>query len=438
MNSRRPSRLFAGILAGLFFCASGTLAGGQAAADGATKLVNLRFTGLSHFTNEQADEVAGLRQGQMVTPGDLQSSAGRLAQSGGFASVNFKYSTNAAGMSAEFTVAEVQNLLPCVFDNFVWFSDDEIGQALRKSVPLYGGAVPEGGPSMDQISDALRALLQSKSIPGDVQRVAVAQLGGPVSAMSFRVTGVSVSIRTLSFPGANEVHDSDLQKAAAQELGRDYFVSEVETFDQVALVPVYRHEGYYRASFGVPTPKVQDSTTPGTTAVSVTIPVKEGAQYSWDAAHWSGNQAISSSDLDHLLGMTSKEIADADKIDLGLSAITKAYGTEGYIDAAINPRENIDDANLLVSYDVAVKEGVQYHMGQVTFAGVSDKDAQKLASQWQLKPGAVYNNDYALSDFMKKSSWPKPPNGKPPVIKLVLKRNPQTATVDVTLTLGGQ
>lgn len=407
----------------------------QAPTSSLTKLVSLKFDGLVHFTDSQATAVSGLHENQIVSMHDLQLAADRLAQSGGFANVGFRYSTSADGISVEFSLTENQNLIPCVFDNFVWFSDAEIDQALRENVPLYGNTVPEGGPTMDQISAALRVLLQSKSISGDVQRIGIGQLGGKLSAMSFREVGVPIYIREVSFPGADATREKELLSASAQLIGRDYVASETDSFSSVALVPLYRHEGYFRVKFSPPTAVIQSPSAPGSVAVSVAIPVQEGPQYRWDAPHWTGNQTMASSDLDKTLGMVSKEVADADKINKGFESIRKAYSAAGYIDAAIVPSEQINDADLTVSYNVKIEEGIQYHMGQLSFVGASDKDARKLAGEWELKPGAVYNGEYFQTIFLKKASWPKSPDGKAISISQVLKRNPQTATVDLTFTL---
>lgn len=400
-----------------------------------TRLVNLKFNGLSHFTDSQAAAASGLHVGQSVGVDDLNGAANKLAQSGGFTHVAYRYSTDATGIAVQFDLSENQNLLPCIFDNFVWFSDDEIDQALRKSVPLYGKTVPEDGPTMDQISSALRGLLQSKSIPGDVEKLPLGAIGGSVQAMIFRVAGVSIHVKAVSFTGGSSHSVPELKSTLGQLVDQSYSNSDIQAFAETALVPIYRHHGFFRVTFGRATPTIQNSQSPGEVQVALSIPIQEGQQYSWGGAQWTGNQILKSEDLDRLLGMKPNEIADGDKITAGLQAVANAYSVQGYIDAAVQRHENIDDAALLVSYDVAIAEGIQYHMGQITFVGVPDSASKRLTGEWQLKPGAVYDGTYFQTQFMKKASWPGLYGNEGAKIGMALKRNPQTARVDVTITV---
>ena len=66
---------------------------------------------------------------------------------------------------------------------------------------------------------------------------------------------------------------------------------------------MYRHVGRLRAKFSEPTAVLETASPACKGGVSLTIPVKEGAVYSWEKAEWSGNQAVSSTELDEALGM---------------------------------------------------------------------------------------------------------------------------------------
>jgi outer membrane protein assembly factor BamA len=398
-------------------------------------LVSLKFAGLAHFSDAQVTALSGLKIGAPIAADDLKAVANRLAQSGAFDNVSYKYDSNASGMRVEFDVVETRHVIPCVFENFIWFSDSELAQALHERAPLYGDVVPINGPTLDEISDSLRSLMKAKQLPGSVDRIPITDRTGKVAAMSFQVTGVSMPIRELSFPGATAGRDANLRKAASELIGRDFSASEISTFVSVSLVPFYRRQGYFRAHFNRAQATLKDTVSQTVFDVSVSVPVAEGAQYYWDGALWTGDDAITSGDLDQLLALKRKERADGDAIDAGLQAISQAYAVRGYLDATLHPKENLDDAKHLVSYDVAVTEGIQYHMGDVAFAGVSDSDAKRLAGEWQLRSGDIYNAAY-LGDFEKTAAWPRPPAGKTKnATSVSLKRNPQTATVDVTFTV---
>src|SRR5688572_17007623 len=62
-----------------------------------------------------------------------------------------------------------QQPLPCVFDNFVWFKDQEIIDEIRKDLPSFDGSAPEAGDSINKILAALKRMLKSKNLPSEVE-----------------------------------------------------------------------------------------------------------------------------------------------------------------------------------------------------------------------------------------------------------------------------
>ena len=94
-------------------------------------------------------------------------------------------------------------------------------------------------------------------------------------------------------------------------------------------------------------------------------------------------------------------MANQEKIDAGLTAIKRAYDTRGFIEAAVKPKEILDDTARLTIYNVAVDEGAQFHLGMVHFEGLPELASKELIKSWQLKPGDVYDASYP-SAFVSK------------------------------------
>jgi outer membrane protein assembly factor BamA len=324
-------------------------------------------------------------------------------------------------------------VLPCIFDNFVWFSSDELDRALRARVPFYDGTVPERGTVKEQTSAALQSLLQSNGFSGTVDSIAFSErIGGPINALSFRVNGISIPVRTIHFPGASAVSDSELGAGAAEIIGKDYSASDVGLVASVSLVAMYHRKGYLRAHFDPPQAKI-DSAGQAASSVPVTVvmPVTEGPQFRWDGATWAGNKQFSSADLGSLLAMRPQEIANQEKIDAGLVAVTSAYAKQGFIDLTIRPQVSLDAATQRVTYRILVDEGVQFRMGQVHFRGLPDKLTAEFAKKWQLQSGQIYDGTYAM-EFMKKIVYPKLAEMRPPATASIrIERDTANATVDL-------
>jgi outer membrane protein assembly factor BamA len=363
----------------------------------------MKFTGLNRFSETQAGKATGLRTGDSVTQAQLAAAVDKLTKSGAFENVSFRYSTNGNSLNVEFQVVEISRLLPCVFDNFVWFSDAEVDKALRDRVSFYAGGVPESGTTSEDVRVALRDMLRANGIPGDVTVIpSIAGLGQPVSAFVYSVTGVQMPIRSIRFAGNAAIPASSLQAASSQMIGRDYSVSYVSQFAGAGLAPLYRKQGYLRARFQKPEGSPLHSNNSGPVQeVSVSLSVEEGQEFYWEKAEWMGNRVFTSEELDRLLGMKPKEVANQEKIDAGLTAIKRAYDTRGFIEAAVKPQEILDDAARLTTYNVAVDEGAQFHLGMVHFEGLPEVASKELIKSWQLKPGDVYDASYP-SRFVSK------------------------------------
>jgi outer membrane protein insertion porin family len=209
-------------------------------------------------------------------------------------------------------------------------------------------------------------------------------------------------IRSVRFAGNAAIPASSLEAASSQMIGRDYSESYVSQFAGAGLVPLYRKQGYLRARFQKPDGKpLRSNDTSPVQDVAVVLSVDEGPEFYWEKAEWNGNRVFTSEELDRLLGMKPKEVANQEKIDAGLTAIKRAYDTRGFIEAAVKPKEILDDTARLTTYNVAVDEGAQFHLGMVHFEGLPELASKELIKSWQLKPGDVYDASYP-SAFVSK------------------------------------
>src|SRR5262249_9233679 len=113
--------------------------------------------------------------------------------------------------------------------------------------------------------------------------------------------------------------------------------------------------------------------------------------------------------------------------------ISGVYGKKGYLRALLKPEPVFDDARRLVTYQVALTEGPQYRMGQVTIAGLPEDDARRLKEAWELKTGDIFSTSYtgAFLNKVARAGLIKQSQGLRPVPEL--KRDDQRLTVDVVV-----
>src|SRR5215213_370390 len=398
------------------------------------KVAKIETEGLQALTTETVIATSGLKIGDTFSVEAIDAAAERLLSSGLFKKVGYRTRNLSGNVTITFQLEEAKGQLsPVVFDNFIWFTDEELAAAIKREVPSFNGSAPDIGNTNDAIKKALQNFLAERKIPGEVE------YNLSEYEHVFRVAGVPMKICTLHFPGAQTVPEEKLIQATRSSMDPDYSRQSAVTFPKYGLYAIYRELGHLRASFGAPV--VKPVTNGDCEGVDLTIAVNEGAKYSWARAEWSGNQVVTAKELDDTLGMKAGEVANGKKFDKGLHECEEAYGNYGHIQAHMNPTPEFDDAAQKVTFKIAVNEGPQYHMGTVEFKGFSADDAFILGKKWGLKSGEVYDRSYVSRFFrdngreiMTRIGQERQSQGKP-LPNLNTRETPDRQTLIVNLTI---
>src|SRR5215213_217988 len=400
------------------------------------RIAKIETEGLQTLTTEAVIASSGLKIGQTFSVDAIDAAAQRLVDSGLFKRVAYRTRNVGANVTITFQLEEAKGQsAPVAFDNFIWFSDEELTAAIKREVPSFNGSAPDIGNTNEAIKKALQNLLAERKLPGRVEYNLTER------EHLFRVEGVPMTICTLHFPGAQSVSEEKLIQAARSLMDPEYSRQSAKTFPQYGLYPIYREVGHLRASFGLPVAKPE--TSADCEGVDLTIPVTEGAMYSWARAEWSGNKVLAAKELDDMLGMKSGEVANGKKFDKGLSEVQKAYGKHGHVQVRMNPTPEFDEAAPKVTFKIAVDEGPQYRMGKVEFKGFSPVDAALLAEKWGLKSGDVYDQSYGgrflridAGEMLSRIVKERQSQGKPvPSLGTLERPDAQTLVVNLTIEI---
>src|ERR1041385_5229602 len=317
------------------------------------KIAGIETVGLETLTTESVIATSGLKIGDTFSVEATDAAAERLVSSGLFKKVGYRTRTAGSNVTITFELEETKGQSsPVVFDNFIWFSDEELAAAIKREVPSFNLSAPDIGNTNEAIKNALQNLLAERKLPGQVEYFLAEH------AHLFRVTGVPMKICTLHFPGAKNVSEEKLIQVTRSSMDQEYSRQSAKTFPKFGLSPIYRELGQLRASFGAPLAKPQ--TNGGCEGVDLTISVDEGAVYSWAKADWSGNQVLSAKELDDALGMKPGEVANGKKFDKGMNEVQKAYGKHGRIQALMKPTPEFNDASPEVTFKIEVNEGPEF------------------------------------------------------------------------------
>ena len=352
-------------------------------------LARIVVTGSQRYREDDVVRATGLAVSTQVTADDLQNAANRLGNSGAFASVQFLFKpvVGGKGVEADFQVTDAEKYLPAVFENFVWFSDQELQAAVHQAVPLFKGELPSSGSMADDVSVVLAKFLASKGLPSEISYIMSANFGGPPTAYKFKVAGANLKIRDVVLTNATHLAPEQLAKAVEPLKGTEYLRSDVAVVLEKNLSPIYQQRGYLKFAINDIKPKVDDKSQ-----VTIETTLSEGEQYRLGGVSWSGNTLISSDELAKRITLKPGSPVDALQLDRDLSQVRKLYGKFGREAVIIKPVPAF--VNDTVNYAFQVTEGDLYHMGKLEIQGVESEQAHKLEQVWKLAEGAPYDATY--------------------------------------------
>ncbi len=265
---------------------------------------------------------------------------------------------------------------------------------------LFDGSLPVSGSITDQVAKGLQAMLDGRKLSGTVEYIPTTGMGGgPVEAVTYKVSGLPIHIKDTDFPGAQSGELPLLQAAAKPLADQDYSRSMLRAQEQYNFLPVYLSRGFLKAEFADSQARVLQQSNPGLILVDAMFPVTPNRQYKLAEIQWQGNTAFASDKLQPLIHLRPGEPANAVQLDNDVKAVKQLYGTRGYIAASVAVSPRFDDASSLVHYVLELREGEMYRMGSFEVQGLDPDATRAISRVWKLQSGDPYDASYIEKQF---------------------------------------
>jgi len=387
-------------------------ASGKSSPPSPDKLIAVKATGTTRYTDKEILAASGLQIGQNAADGDFREAARLLGNSGMFGDIVYSFTSSGSGVKLELQLTDVDKskLVPAHFDNFVWFTEDELTAELRQRVPLFKQLLPIAGNLSNHVSETLQVLFTERHLPGRVDFLREGdESGGPPRSIDYHVQEVTIRIHGIEFPGASPEQAALLESAARRVIGAEYSRSGLAAVAKFDLLPVYLQRGYLKAAFGTASARVvsqpppsADTQSPEDVEVDASIPVTPGKAYATSGVSWKGNSAVVTSELAPLLHLTPGQPADAVRLLREVESATRLFRSRGYMTVQIKADAQIDDEKSTVHYDLGVVEGDQYKMGELEINGLDTQSKARMIAAWTLREGQPYDGDY-LKKFLSET-----------------------------------
>jgi outer membrane protein assembly factor BamA len=155
----------------------------------------------------------------------------------------------------------------------------------------------------------------------------------------------------------------------------------------------YADEGYAAAKA-----HVSRSGDPVATAEAIDVPfsatIEEGKLYKLGSIHLPPDAPLTQAEIDKAFGQ-HVNIAKGQTLRATWFTIASKYKSKGYLDCAVIPHPEFDEASGSVNYTVEVNPGPVYHLAFVKFENVSDELRVRMMRIWQMLPGDPFDEGYA-------------------------------------------
>lgn len=368
---------------------------------GSYTVAEVHASGSHRYSDAQIAATAGLKPGDPVNSPALQEIADEMAGLGIFSRVNFRFTVknNRAIVNFELEDAPV---VPVIFENFPWFSDQEITDEIRTAVPLFDGVAPKGGTLLDEITDALKKKLASRGIQANVEHMLLAEPSTDGAIMQFRQDGQSFTVASLSFSDPAAQNSEKLHDRLTDLVGKNFSRFALELFENEQVRPIYLSAGQIRVTFGAPVVHLNgDGNHKGPATVDIQVPIDPGPVYRLSGVTWTGDMAIDQASLAKLIPLKEGDVADGMRLASGWQQVELEYAHRGYINAKVEAVPQFDNARRTVAYNVKITEGPEYRMGELVVTGLSLDAERSVRNAWRLPPGQVFDKTYVDSMLAK-------------------------------------
>jgi len=391
------------------------------------KIGKLTFKNPGPYDQAGLEATTGLRAGLPLDETILQQADQKLMDTGLFEDAQATLNGNVSSVTVTFTLTPVapEKLLPVRFDNLVWWSPEELTAAIRQSVPLFHGSLPEAGNLGDAVEAALQSLLTAKGIaePKVIHETAEPTAASPIRSITFALASPEVQLHSVSL--RSTTLDPKLE---ASLIGRPYNEASLVS----ALLTSWRNGGYLGASL------TNITRTPTASAnvihVDFAASVQPGDIYHVASIHFAGTGVFSADAFSKAATLKPGDLASQKALAETLAPIHAAYHAQGYMNAAVLATPTLDTTAHTAAYEVTVTPGAQFTLRSVHPNGLNPQQAAAFQTVWKLHPGDLYNPD-AIESFLLHNIAVPPFKGMSALYKATAE--PDTNQVDLVINFSG-
>ena len=353
---------------------------------------SLQVEGNRNYTQAQILAVAGLKIGQLAGKADFEAARDRLAATGVFETVGYKFgpSGNKNGYAASFQVVEAQPAYPIRFGD-LGVSSQQLTDYLRAKDPLFAPRLAATKTVLERYQGWIQEYVTAHH--GKDKVIARVMAVGPDRfVILFRPERSEPSIAEISFEGNKVIPTTALQDAIAEvAIGVPYSEQLFRQYLNASVRPLYDARGRVRVAFT----KIAVEKAKDVQGVAVKVTVDEGGTYNLGIVQIEGAPHFTRTGLFKTAKFKPGGLADFDEIGKSVDRIKKMLAHQGYVRNDVRIERQIDDAKKIVNLVLHIDEGPQFLFGKLYIQGLDLNGEAAMRKMWTHQSGTPYNPEYA-------------------------------------------
>jgi outer membrane protein insertion porin family len=364
----------------------------------------IQFKGAADYSDQELLAAAGLKKGNVITSAEMGDDTTRLADSGVFDNVGFKFD----GQDLIFFLKPATMLYPIHLDNLPLKLGADLDARLHDRFPLYHGKVPAEGTLLDGVRRFFEETLAAEGIKTTVVAIPTGVAGSrKITEMTFQITSSTVRVGAIRLEGISPAMQDKVRFLAQHTVRSPFDTENAGENLEHKFASLYADEGYAAAKVNAAW-----SGDPVAALDAIDVPfvvtVEEGKAYKLSAIHIPPDALVTQAEIDKTVQLRSDGHFKGVTLSSAWSSIVSRYKAKGHLDCKVTPHPEFDEASGTVSYSVDIDPGPVYHLAYVKFENATDELRSRLMRSWQMLPGDPFDATY-VSNFIVKAENADPP-----------------------------
>lgn len=196
--------------------------------------------------------------------------------------------------------------------------------------------------------------------------------------------GPRTRVEAVHITGLHEIPLKKLLAKASNKPGKVYKPQNLQR-DYVKMMLYGRNQGY--AQFMMTEPKLDYNADKS--LVSISYDVTEGPKVDFGTTAFEGSTVFSDAELKEKIYYRTGKLYNQKDFEDTVSAIQEAYADKGYLQARVQPRYDVQNGLLNISFDIS--EGGIFYIDNVDVSGYGKTKKYVFTRELSIHPGDLYD-----------------------------------------------